>query len=354
MKKTLNHVIALSIIILAFIVLSLSISAQENITATVSKIVNGSVFYKCEKETDGEWKRARVGAVIYEKCFFSTTESAKAVLNFTPDVTLEIIESSELYIGKVNAEVVELTLKNGSLISDLAPLRKLIKEYKINTVSSTAGARGTKFLVDTNVDINTFVVSEGSVALENNLNKNYKVDVKSGKAVRSSPLGKPSDPKDVSKDILKIFDNVGKDVDWDFYEEWENFWDEWDDMWDEWEDMMDSMFDDDEFEDFWEDMVENDIWNGDDWEDDLYDDDWDDDDDWWNDDWDDDDWGDGYNDWDDWNDGNWDDGDDDSGWNNDDGDDWNNDDGGWNNDDGGWNNDDGGWNDDEGNDWYDN
>ncbi len=335
MKKV-NKKFAIGLIMIAGLVVmfvfGLMINAQDEpeVKARITQILGGAVYYKCEVETDDEWTRARVGTPIYQNCFCQTTESAQATLNFTPEVELNMLESSEIYIGTINAEIVELSLKNGSLLNELEPLRELIQEYHVNSVSSNAGVRGTEFMINYKTDTNTLLVNKGSVEFSNNYNHEYNSVVGEGKAVRTSSLGKPSDPVDIPEKILFIFDDeewAGQDDgdwgdDWDFDDYWDEAWADWEeDFWNNYDQFTDNTWDTEEWDDFMEDMVEDGIWE------DIseWDEEWMEEDGWFDEQWNEDDWGDyddweeDWNEWDDWN--NWNDEED-----NNDNDDNNNDD----------------------------
>ncbi len=269
-KKILSFIII--VISVSLILFGILVSAQdeEKITARISKILGGAVYYKCEEQTDDEWIRARVGTPLYQNCFCQTTESTQATMNFTPEVELNMLESSEIYIGTINTEIVELSLKSGSILNELEPLRQLIKEYQVNSVSSNAGVRGTEFMINYKNDTNTLLVNKGKVEFENNYNKEFKSIVGEGKAVRTSSLGKPSEPVDIPESIAFIFEDdewTNQDDgdwgdDWDFDDYWDDMWDEWEEeFWAEYDEFSDSTWDSEEWDDFMEIMVEDGIWD---------------------------------------------------------------------------------------------
>ena len=171
-----------SILYYSFIFIFSYLLSQESIAITTKSV--GSVKYKkfSDKKVN---QKLDIGSELFNDDFIRTGKDGFVKFSYLDDATtIKIHNNTELYVrGKANNKIINkrLNINNGVLKLDVSKQKE--DEFTIVTPTSIASVKGTKFIIESNLDFgDKFYGFEGIVEIINKesnklirLSKNLKV-----------------------------------------------------------------------------------------------------------------------------------------------------------------------------------
>ncbi len=170
MKSTLKLFFLITVVLLIFIpeysIFPEDISNNTPIGNVIS--VKGNCFIK--HQTRKEFSTIRLDEIIYDNDTIRTDKDSSVEIELNDNSSLNIQEDSEITISDIKLEKKHYTgigILVGTVKIFVSKIIEGSREFNINTVTFTAGVRGTKFTVSTREDGNTLIqIDKGNVNIK--------------------------------------------------------------------------------------------------------------------------------------------------------------------------------------------
>jgi len=160
---------------------------KESIAITTKSI--GTVDYK--KYSNSKSEKLKMGSELFNDDYIRTGKDGFVKFSYLDDgTTIKIHNNTEVYVrGKADNKIINkrLNISNGTLKLDVSKQKE--DEFTIVTPTSVASVKGTKFIIESNIDFgDKFYGFEGIVEIINK-ESNKLIKLSRNLKVSSSPNG---------------------------------------------------------------------------------------------------------------------------------------------------------------------
>ena len=196
-----------------FLILFFTFSFSEESIAITTKSI-GTVDYK--KYSNDKSEKLKMGSELFNDDYIKTGKDGFVKFSYLDDgTTIKIHNNTEIYVrGKSDNKIINkrLNISNGTLKLDVSKQKE--DEFTIVTPTSVASVKGTKFIIESNIDFgDKFYGFEGIVEIINK-ESNKLIKLSRNLKVSSSPNGDliseiitPSD-MDIINEIESTIDEI--------------------------------------------------------------------------------------------------------------------------------------------------
>ena len=196
-----------------FLILFFTFSFSEESIAITTKSI-GTVDYK--KYSNDKSEKLKMGSELFNDDYIKTGKDGFVKFSYLDDgTTIKIHNNTEIYVrGKSDNKIINkrLNISNGTLKLDVSKQKE--DEFTIVTPTSVASVKGTKFIIESNIDFgDKFYGFEGIVEIINK-ESNKLIKLSRNLKVSSSPNGDliseiitPSD-MDIINEIESSIDEI--------------------------------------------------------------------------------------------------------------------------------------------------
>ena len=171
-----------------FLILFFAFSFSEESIAITTKSI-GTVDYK--KYSNDKSEKLKMGFELFNDDYIKTGKDGFVKFSYLDDgTTIKIHNNTEVYVrGKSDNKIINkrLNISNGTLKLDVSKQKE--DEFTIVTPTSVASVKGTKFIIESNIDFgDKFYGFEGIVEIINK-ESNKLIKLSRNLKVSSSPNG---------------------------------------------------------------------------------------------------------------------------------------------------------------------
>lgn len=182
--------------------------SSEQISKKALGVVRKAINKVEKKEPESEWMKADKGTPLFTKDHMRTGKKSVAIVKFTDNSFLRVLENSELILlGEKTSRqsLSNLKILKGFFGFDI--IKQQNEQYIFESPTSVASIRGTRGLFSHQDELDILIVLEGVVNIKN-LISGKESDVKEGEICFSYADGKLETRKATEDEIQSTEDNL--------------------------------------------------------------------------------------------------------------------------------------------------